>query len=120
MSAIDVRYDLIKPLQHLAAERGESVNTIVEHLIADYLREQRHRYLMDEMERFRSRHAELWPQYEGQFIAMRDGDVLDSDADGGKLYARLREQYGDLPVLIVQVTDEPEQLFTRLSHRVVT
>jgi len=72
---------------------------------------------MDEMERFRSRHEELWPQYKGQFIAMREGEVLDSDADGGKLYSRLRERYGDLPVLIVEVTDEPEQLFTRLSHR---
>lgn len=120
MSAIDVRYDLFKPLQQLAEERGETINTIVEHLIADFLREQRHRYLMDEMERFRSRHNELWPRYLGQFIALRDGEVLDSDADGGKLYARLRERYGDLPILIVEVTDEPEQVFTRLSHRVVS
>ncbi len=120
MSAIDVRHDLIQPLQQLADERGETVNTIVEYLIADFLREQRHRYLLDEMERFRSRHEELRPQYEGQFIAMRDGEVLDSDTDGGKLYARLRERYGDLPVLIVEVTEEPEQLFTRLNHRVVT
>ena len=119
MSAIDVRHELIKPLQQLANERGETVNTIVEHLIADFLREQRHRYLLDEMDRFRSRHDELWSQYEGQFIAMRDGELLDSDADGGRLYARLRERYGDLPVLIVEVTDEPEQLFTRLSHHVV-
>lgn len=119
MSAIDVRHELIKPLQQLADERGETVNNIVEHLIADFLREQRLRYLMDEMERFRSRHGELWPQYRGQFIALRDGEVLDSDADGGQLYNRLRQQYGDLPILIVEVTDEAEQLFTRLSHRVV-
>ena len=119
MSAIDVRHELIKPLQQLADERGETVNNIIEHLIADYLREQRHRYLMEEMERFRSRHRELWMQYEGQYIAMRDGKVVDSDADGGQLFTRLRQRYGDLPILIVEVTDEPDQLFTRLSHRVV-
>jgi len=43
MSAIDVRHELIKPLQQLADERGETINNIVEHLIADFLREQRHR-----------------------------------------------------------------------------
>lgn len=117
MSAIDVRHELIEPLEQLAHARGETVNTIVEHLIADYLREQRHLYLIDEMERFQSRHGELRPQYEGQFIALRDGEVLDSDANGGQLYARLRQRFGDLPVLIVEVTDEPEQFFTRLSHR---
>jgi len=56
---IDVAPELMNPLQQLATERGESVSTIVEQLIADYLREQRHRLLLDEMERFRSRHAEL-------------------------------------------------------------
>ncbi len=117
MSAIDVPSELIKPLQQLAVERGQSVAAIVEQLIADYLRDQRHRYLEAEMERFRIQHANLRPQYEGQYIAMRDGQVLDHDGDGGLLYSRLRERYGDLPVLIVQVTDQPEQLFTRLSNR---
>lgn len=119
MSTVDVPSELIKPLQQLAVEKGQSVAAIVEQLIADYLREQRHRYLMSEMERFRLQHASLRPQYEGQYIAMRDGRVIDHDVDGGILYSRLREQYGDLPVLIVQVTDQPEQTFTRLSSRVL-
>lgn len=120
MSAIDVPSELIKPLQQLAAERGQSVSAIVEQLIADYLRDQRHRYLMDEMERFRLQHADLRQQYEGQYVAMRDGRVLDHNPDGGQLYARLREQYGELPVLIVEVTDQPEQLFTRLSNHILS
>jgi hypothetical protein len=120
MSAIDVPSELIKPLQQLAVERGQSVAAIVEQLIADYLREQRHRYLVAEMERFRHLHADLRQQFEGQYVALRDGQVLDHDGDGGILYGRLRERYGDLPILIVQVTDQPEQLFTRLGSRVST
>lgn len=119
MSAIDVPAELIKPLQQLAAERGESVSAIVEQLIADYLRDQRHQYLMAEMMRFRLQHEDLRQQYDGQYIAMRDGRVLDHDLDGGKLYSRLRSQFGELPVLIVRVTDQPDQLFTRLSNRVL-
>jgi len=118
MSGIDVPAELIKPLEQLAAERGESVNEIVEQLIADYLRDQRHGYLMDEMERFRGIHSDLQRQYGGQFIALRGGQVLDHDPNGGDLYARMRSQYGDLPVLIVEVTDQPDQLFTRLSQRI--
>jgi hypothetical protein len=118
MSGIDVSAELIRPLEQLAAERGESVNAIVEQLIADYLREQRHRYLMDEMERFRLMHADLRQQFEGNYVALRDGQVLDHDFDGGRLYARMRAQLGDIPVLIVEVTEQPEQLFTRLSQRV--
>lgn len=118
MSGIDVPSELIKPLEQLAAERGETVSAIVEQLIADYLRHQRHRYLVDEMERFRDAHAELQQQYGGRFVALRDGQVLDHDPNGGDLYARMRSQYGDLPVLIVEVTDQPDQLFTRLSQRV--
>lgn len=117
MSGIEVSAELFRPLQQLAAERGESVGAIVEQLIVDYLREQRHHYLLGEMERFRAHHSELHQQYAGSFVALRDGQVLDHDADGGTLYARLRRQYGDLPILIVEVTDQPEQVFTRLSKR---
>jgi hypothetical protein len=42
---------------------------------------------------------------------MYQGEVLGSHEDGGKLQASLHKQYGDLPVLIVQVTDTPEKLF---------
>ena len=119
MSGIDVSNELIKPLEQLAAERGESVNGIVEKLIADYLREQRHHYLMEEMERFRLHHDEIRKQYEGSYIAMRDGQVLDHDKNGSRLYSRVRMQFGDTPVLIVEVTDQPDQLFNRISRQVI-
>lgn len=119
MSGIDVSIELIKPLEQLAAERGESVNAIVEKLITDFLRDQRHHYMMEEMERFRQLHPELRGRFEGAYVALRDGHVLDNDVDGHRLYRRVRKKYGELPVLIVEVTDQPEQLFTRTSQRVV-
>ncbi len=117
MSGINVPAELIKPLELLAAERGESVGAIVEQLIANFLREQRHHYLLAEMERFQAIHPELREQYEGQFVAMRDGRVLAHDSDGGRLYERMRQQYGDLPILIVEVTEQPEQQFVSLNRQ---
>ncbi len=119
MSGINVSTELIKPLEQLAAERGESITAIVERLIAEFLRDQRHRFLLEEMDRFRLLHTELRAQYEGMYIAMRDGYVLDHDTDGNQLYTRVREQLGDTPVLIVEVTDQPEQLFIRTSQRII-
>ena len=94
MSGINVSTELIKPFRHL--------------------------YFHDEMERFRRHHEAIRKQYEGRFVGLRDGRVLDHDADGNQLYTRLRQKYDDLPVLIVQVTDQPEQIFTRLGQRIAS
>ena len=85
-----------------------------------FLREQRHTRLMAEMERFRAQHAELLEVYRGQFVGFYDGKVLDRDEDGGALYARLRHQHGDLPILIVQVTETPEQEVTVRNPKLET
>jgi hypothetical protein len=111
---------LLNPLQQIASEKGRSVETLVEELVSGYLREQRHTQLLAEMERFRAQHVELLTKYRDEFIAMREGRVLDHDADGGALYARLRRQHGDLPILIVQVTETPEQEFTVRNPKLET
>ncbi len=111
---------LAQPLQQIAQERGQSVEAVVESLIAEYLREQRHTRLLAEMEQFRTQHPHLLAAYRGQFVGMRDGQVLDHDADGGALYTRLRRQYGDTPILIVEVADSPEQEFTVRNPRLET
>jgi hypothetical protein len=51
---------------------------------------------------------------------MYNGRILDHDADGGSLYNRLRQQHGDLPILIVEVLETAEQEFLRLQRYVVT
>ena len=117
MTAIELSPRLLNPLQLLARQQEASVEEIVEGLIDRFLREQRHAQLLQEMARFRQQHSQLLPQFQGKYIGMLDGQVLDSDADGGALCTRLSRQYGELPILIVEVTDQPEQEFKRLSRR---
>lgn len=119
MTVIELSPRLINPLQVLAKRQEASVEEIVEGLIDRFLREQRHVQLFQEMERFQEQHSDLLPQYRGRFVSMLDGQVLDNDVDGGALYARLTRQYGDAPVLIVELTDEPDQEFKRLSRRLM-
>ncbi len=109
---------LLNPLQEIAREKGQSVEAVVEELVREYLREQRHVQLTAEMERFRALHSDLLTQYSSEFVGLHNGRVLDHDQDGGVLYGRLLRQYGGLPILlIVQVTDTPDQEFTVLSPR---
>lgn len=117
MTVIELSPNLLNPLQQVARQQQASVEEIIEELIDRYLREQRHSQLLQEMDRFRQQHSQLLHQYRGTYIGMLDGQVLDSDADGGALHTRLTRQYGAEPILIVQVTDQPEQEFKRLGRR---
>lgn len=119
MASIELPSKLINPLQQLATEQGSSVEEVVEDALTDYLREQRHKQLLQEMERFKVHHGELKSQYLGQFVGMHNGRILDHDPDGGTLYKRLRQQHGDLPILIVEVGETAEQEFQRLQRKII-
>ena len=112
MNAVVLPHKIYTPLQQVAKEQGRHVNTIVEELVEGYLHEYRSQQLLEEMGRFRAQHAQLKEEYLGQFIGFYNGEVLGHDDDGGELYYRLHKQYGSLPILIVEVTESPEQEFT--------
>lgn len=112
MNAVVLPHKIYTPLQQVAREQGRHVDSIVEELVEGYLHEYRSQQLLEEMERFRTQHAQLKKAYLGQFIGLYNGEVLDHDEDGGQLYYRLYEKYGNLPILIVEVTESPEQEFT--------
>ena len=116
MTVIELSPRVLNSLQQVARQQEASVEEIIEELIDRYLREQRHWQLLQEMDRFRQQHSQLIPQFRGKYIGMLNGQVLDSDADGGALHTRLARQYGALPILIVEVTDQPEQEFKRLGR----
>ena len=57
---------------------------------------------------FWANHLQLLSQYEGQYVAMYQGEVVDHDPDRLALVARIDEKYGDAIVLIKKVTAETE------------
>jgi hypothetical protein len=111
---------LLNSLQEIAHERGQSVESVVAELVRQFLREQRHAQLISEMDRFHAQHADLLTHYRSEYIGLYSGGVLDHDLDGGMLYRRLQREYGDLPILIVLVTETPDQEITLLSPKFET
>lgn len=70
-----------------------------------------------ETEHFVAQHADLLQQYRGAYIAMKDGVVVDHDHDRLALYARVAETWGDTPVLVTPVREQPIQGFVIRSPR---
>ena len=56
---------------------------------------------------FVSQRARLKRRYPGQFVALRRGRVVGHDKDDETLAARMLEQLGDAPFLIVHVESHP-------------
>ena len=54
---------------------------------------------------FYRRRAELFPHYEGKYVAFRDGRVLDSDVDKVALARRFYRTYGYVAVCIAKVSE---------------
>ena len=91
------------------------VGQLADKAIRRYLRQEAEKKIRREEQHFRAQHAQLLDQYAGQFIAMHEGRVIDSDTDELTLYLRIREQLPMVGVLIKQVTPTPEEVWVMRS-----
>ena len=118
MAIVALQPRLAGQLDIEARRRQTSVDALVNDWLEDQLWHERRRQIYEEAERFRARHAELLAQYGDQYIAMRNGAVIDHDPELLVLHNRIRAQYGDDPILITPVTTKPVQtLKVRGAHR---
>ncbi len=117
MTTIALRPELIGKLNKEAERRRTSLEELVNNWLEDQLWQEWHRKIAEESGRFQEKHGELFTQYAGQHIAMRDGVVLDQDSDLLALHRRIRARYGDEPILMALVTPKPIQTFKMRSPR---
>lgn len=73
--------------------------------------------IRQESEAFIRQHAGLLKQYEGQFVAIHNGAVIDHDGDKRTLFHRVRAQWRDMPILIREVNKVPIREVTIRSPR---
>lgn len=68
---------------------------------------------------YRELHPTLYPVYEGQHVAILEGQLVDYDTDSVALYQRIRQKYPDRFVLMTPVRATAEEHYTVLSPRLV-
>jgi hypothetical protein len=108
-------------LQQGADELGLNAADLAERAIRRYLRQEAERKIEEEEDHYRAQLAELLAVYEDRYIAMHNGQVVDSDTDEMALYLRIRRTYPLMGILIKRVTSDPDIIWhmrsPRLEHR---
>jgi hypothetical protein len=73
--------------------------------------------IQSETKAFLAQYETLQAKYLGQYVAMHEGKVIDHDVDLRTLHLRVYERVGYTPVLLKQVTVEPERELVFRSPR---
>ncbi len=78
------------------------------------------RYIMEqEQEAFRNMLPELLKNYESQYVAVHNGQVVDHDKNKLDLAARIYQSLPNEVVLIKQVSSKPDQVIYMRSPRFI-
>ncbi len=117
MTTIALRPELEQQLKPEAERRQTSMEKLVNDWLESQLWQEWHRIIEEESKRFQEKYTQLLAQYAGEYVAMRNGAVIDHDAELPALHQRIRAQYGTEPILMAPVTTQPIQKFKIRSPR---
>jgi hypothetical protein len=95
---------LVQQITQLAITQKRLPEDVVETAVRSYLEALEEQAIHRETEAFWKQHDALLVLYPNQYVALRNGAVVDHDSDVSRLERRVRDGYGLAPVLIAPVT----------------
>ncbi len=98
--------DLVEQLQQVADNQETSVEVLLNNAVAEFLENIALRKIQDETVAFERMHGQLVTQYLDEYVAVHNGMVVDHDADVRTLHLRMRAKFGQMPILLRQVTKD--------------
>ena len=117
MTAIVLPPELIEEIEQLTGKEETDAVTFVEEAVRSYLSQYRRAKIRAETEAFNRQYDNLLKMYPGQYVAVHNGQVIDHDPDLRTLHLRVHQKLGQAPVLLKQVTDQPERVLQFRSPR---
>lgn len=106
MSTITLnRTDLIARLEQVATAEDTSTEELLDRAVIEFLEKIALQKLQDETHVYESLHPQLVQQYLGEYVAVHNGIVVDHDIDVRELHLRIRAKFGQMPILLRQVTE---------------
>ena len=94
---------LVVQVEQWARETSRPIEQVLETAVRTYLDELEKEAIHTETETFWAMHDELLQEYRGQHIALYQSKVVDHDENASRLAKRIRERFGQLPMLIAPV-----------------
>jgi hypothetical protein len=123
MTAIALnRPDLVEQLQQVATAEDTSTEELLDRAVIEFLEGVALRKLEDETATFERMHAQLVNRYLNEYVAIHNGAVVDHDTEVRHLYLRVRAKFGQMPILLRQVTEDVQlqELIVRSPKLVTT
>jgi hypothetical protein len=117
MPTLTLSPNLYKRAEEIAEREHTSLPEIFETALNRYLWELDRRKISEESATYRLLHDDIKKQYLGQYIAMLNGEIVDHDPDFQTLRQRIRERFGENPVLMTLVEESSEKVYTRRGFR---
>lgn len=109
MPVVELAQHWVDELTELHAEpTAVNLGDVVDAALKQYVFRQRQEKIARERRWYEMQHRELVQTYDGRYIAIHNGQVIDSDVDGTVLAKRVRQEHGRAAIAIIEVTATPE------------
>lgn len=105
---ITLQPDIADQISEVANQQHATVDSLVDRALRNYMANYRHEKIRSETDAFHRLFGNLVRDYFGQYVAIHNQEVIDHDPDLRALHLRVHARLGRMPVLLKQVTDEPE------------
>jgi hypothetical protein len=123
----------IGKLRQMAERKGTDISELLDRAIERYLADEPSIHdqgweveqdgqiaqIEREQQAYEAQHKRLLVKYGGQYIAMRQGKVVDHDEDSSALWQRVHKRFGRQPILITPVLHETRQTIVVRSPRLL-
>lgn len=117
MSTIVLEPTLMQRVQEAATTQTIPPEQLIDRAVRTYLRQLDRERIKIEAQAFQVQHAEIAKSYLGQYVAIYNRQLVDHDAEFEALHARIRQKYGQQPVLLRRVEAVPERELVFRSPR---
>jgi hypothetical protein len=108
---------LVDEVERITQQEGLDAANFVAEAVRRHLATYRQKRLIAETEAWYNLTPEERRGYEGKFVAIFGGQVVDSDLDRLALYHRVKERFGRQTVLIMEGGDYPIPVYRSQSPR---
>jgi hypothetical protein len=109
---------LVEQIKRLAADQAQPAEKVLETAVQAHLDKLEREAIHAETEAFWDMHDDLVKEYQGAHVALYQGEVVDHDEDASRLERMVREQFGELPVLIAPVKPGPRRHLRWIGGRI--
>jgi len=109
MLTVTLKPDVAEQVSQLAEAMQTEAEALVDQAVRSHLVQLRHEKIRAEAQAFEQQQPTLLARYRGEYVAVHQGQVIDHDPSLRTLHLRIFARLGRTPVLLKQVSDEPER-----------